>query len=448
MKRWMKMLLCLAVLSALLPGACAAEEGGWRLVEISLWPEEAEDRGYCSIGVSPDGEGVLWKDVEEGCLYVTRNGSVRPFVKAEGRGAEDPYGRLDVFLHCAAYLPGVQGVSWTPDGRYAVMDLLQEFYTKFIPYDPVILDTWTGEAFLAAAYPGVNILDEGPFATVHQARFSSDGRYLYYNMISFPESVGGEGRQYRWIRCDMETGAAETLLSIPMADWGNYQNMPGLFETPGGGLITVIGETHFLETLTRREGGQWQRRLTPLKGNTWWPNGQMNASPLSGWGLVQRDFSATVNGYTLLQMTGNGVKELYSWGFCQEFLEETQTLSDIRIAQIQFGGKYPQFKAPEGSSGPMLGVSSRLCLSPDGGKALVYLHPWMPFGVREIRLLDLASMTMAPVAVPEDAFGDALEDPTGKVFFFYPGITWEQNDTVLMLCGDTVKAFRLERGED
>ena len=151
-----------------------------RLIPKELPAGPGED--YMPVGISPDGGTVLWRNKEG--MAVSRNGETRPVVFNAERGAGDPYDLADQILFLLRGLPSWEGFSWSADGRYVALSAMEAIRGNR-PFSPAVLDTATGEVFLAKAYNPK--LREDNAGTVYLNRIERAGRYLYYLVSEWEE---------------------------------------------------------------------------------------------------------------------------------------------------------------------------------------------------------------------------------------------------------------------
>lgn len=156
------------------------------------------------VSFSPTGRSGL---LMLGNVLLTYNqDSIRVTYPSTTRGVADEYGNLEYRL-ARGILSG-DDVIWSPDGRYALLTnwIIWATNARYI-VDPVLIDTETGELVIAATY---STKPTKGGAVLTSARFSQDGKYLYY-MLS--------GTVYEekcsLMRCDLETMAVERCLGLP-----------------------------------------------------------------------------------------------------------------------------------------------------------------------------------------------------------------------------------------
>lgn len=185
-----------------------------------------ENGGYRALSVSPDGKTELCVKAER--LYIRHGDSVTPVTMNERRGVADIYGHLAVLYDLGVHALGGEGAIWSPDGRY--ITLVNHQYTMMrydALYDPVLIDTRTGEMFLAATY-NFDVETLGTLQT--GAVFSADGRYLFVLLYGFSD----DSYEQQLVRINLQTLAQERLVA---SDY--WMCAPGFYEMADGSLVYV-----------------------------------------------------------------------------------------------------------------------------------------------------------------------------------------------------------------
>ena len=222
MKRFLSLLICMTLLCSVASIVLAddvelqeaiASGKTLTLTKVEIQTSGEEYNGM-PVGISPDGKTVLWRTSEGG--FLTRNGEAILIHPAPERGVGDPYRKLE--WECSELLrvfPDEDGLSWSPDGRYVLL------YSKFLSMqlvmalDLVMLDTETGEVFLAQSYEGgsqergdfVSSMESKDFGMVFEARFDLTGEYVY-----FIGRIKALSDTYSLFRFDMGSGDTELVL--------------------------------------------------------------------------------------------------------------------------------------------------------------------------------------------------------------------------------------------
>lgn len=154
---------------------------------------------------SPDGTKAIGMD--DAYLYVVEDKTITLIQPNYERSVPDTYGGFAQFAQMRPLnWVGSEGITWSPDGRYAVITNHKQvlMYMRFI-YGLYIIDTQSGELYCADTYPS-DFLKGG--ASVLQACFDASGRYLYYTLY------GGayEDTRASLMRYDMQTGEKQRIL--------------------------------------------------------------------------------------------------------------------------------------------------------------------------------------------------------------------------------------------
>lgn len=235
---------------------------------------------FTPISISPDGQTILLTRMGDG-LFAMIGKEIRYLYINPMRGAENTYGKLAKYQDRIekGYFPGEEGVIWSPDSRYAVMPHYQRslIYAD-MTVDPIIIDTWTGEIFLAASYP-IKLVKGG--GSMLQARFDQTGRYLYYGLM-------GGGYEYRnsIMRYDLETGENQLCYT-----GGEFFGFPALWELPDGCLMNLSDVRNLADAnglnVYEQIGETWENnsRSFTLRIEYWYPR-ELAYSIRSGYALV------------------------------------------------------------------------------------------------------------------------------------------------------------------
>jgi len=220
----MKRLMVLLLMLMLLPAAALADT-----IRLVPAPQEA----LAPISLAPDGRSGLYA-AEDGLVVVRADGSVLPVTISRNRGAADVYGNLERIASMGVRAIGTEGLAWSPDGRYAALVNQNQVavYANFY-FDPVILDTHTGELFLAATY--ANRMKEDNFGAVITACFSEDSRYLYAIICG-----NLNGKRFSLVQVDLETLEAVTLYACD-TDTPHY--WPHLSRLRDGSFLLLTDQT-------------------------------------------------------------------------------------------------------------------------------------------------------------------------------------------------------------
>ena len=452
------------------------------------------------VGISPDGKTVLWRN--NNGLTVTRGGETHPVIFDPERGAGDPYGAAEGIHFLLMQMPYWEGISWSADGRYAALSALELASSGRYP-GPVVLDTDTGEVFLAKAY---NLSRSGENAgIVFLTRIDRAGRYLYYLAEEFEE----DGAYIRFCRCPVEGGEREILCDTPIADRAfEPGGFSALYETADGSWFLngitgtdSSGEDYRQHALVRFSpaGDTWTREIIPLgipqSGQSC---GSVSCFAQSGYGLfdlhssnvqsmaatssfASADLSkASIPPYFmkrigLLRILPGGEAQHDVWGLVKtadgsgvELIPSYDLLWAIKVQSGKIAPDenaealiwltthynegedlldkyYPQEMRERDLRDEGVVSIQLTCMSPDGRYALMNAGSGQS-GDR-LYMLSLETMEIRPVEAPEGLVGISLShSPFGATF--KPGIVWNEDGTLLIHASDTGRtaAYRLETG--
>ncbi len=407
-------------------------------------PSEAELAGMKSallpeaqvFSVSPTGDSALYE--VSGMVFAVNGDQIAFLCPSETRGVADEFGNMEkLFKRGLRQCLSDEGVTWSHDGRYAVITSYEQVLSmaQFI-FDPMIIDTLTGEVFLTATYGNKIMREEG--GALVSACFSRDGRYLYYTFFG---NIG----EYRCsqLRCELETGETELL--------HNGQELlyyPRLCELRDGSLLSVcdqssrdkpMGIARLSGTGAWLTGGNWNVRVTNFD------------LPASQWFVKQLEYSAESGWAACIGMTWGGVgyalqrfrpDEGYS-GIDQRWLLRADTMQFVPME----GSVEDLFSQTSESGSPLLSYEycflMAAALSPDGQYALLEVGKREPDATPDWQLLlvRLEDMQAVPVTgLPEGALMPYRTALTKK---FAPGIEWNC-DEILLLVDSDVRSFRFE----
>jgi hypothetical protein len=204
----------------------AAADGEWVSLEL-----DGQNFHPAPYFYSPDGSKAILLDEEH--AYILKDNTITMILPNYLRSVHDSYGGFSRFNKMQpAQWAGSEGITWSPDGRYAVLTSFKQVFMmmRFI-YGLYIIDTDTGELICADTYP-IKFTDGA--ASVIQACFDPSGRYLYYMLYG---NINPDSR-VALMRYDMETGEKQQLLACP-------QNTayPKLAQDSRGRLINLTDTT-------------------------------------------------------------------------------------------------------------------------------------------------------------------------------------------------------------
>ena len=465
------------------PYAAAFTEGKTLTLEKVDLPGAQND--WMPVSISPDGRTVLW-----GPGVLTRDGQVIPLTVNRDRGAGDPYEALEKnLMGIFRSLPGQEGINWSPDGRYALLNCKRAVLQNNKPLGLMVLDAETGEVFQAVAVSR-NLLKEGG-GFVIEAKFDHTGRYVYFT--GYLSSIF---KGYGLFRCDMETYEVQ-LVSGNM----NMASTAGLFETPEGCWLMLDAtertnrarEAVYLsakdpipsamlplyETMaqTGYPIGVDQSFIRQFSSGAW-QTGCLVYSSVSGYGLMIGGClmaasntaamegnladtwrpSTVLNNMNLCRITPEGPDMQHYW----HFVDDSGDLTGVRLEPVDDGivselvrmeeesrnGVTPEASDALGAYNIALirnpqPFSTCGCVSPDGRFALINAGV-SHRGVCGFFLVDMETMEMRPVNAPEGMATIYLNSALTRKY--QPGMVWNQDGTLLIFNyeSQTVEAWTLD----
>ena len=219
-------MLCLSCLNVLAEAPAGARDAeldklfadseAIRLEEIELNPGELSGP-ICAIDLSPDGKTVLWRyqdnDGNKGVAVVHEDGTAIPVHFNPSMGIGDPFGKEKTIngIFTKNTFPALEGLSWSPDGRYITFTYprgIVQLYSADVP----VLDTATGDVYFADSY--ARKASEDGFGIVTASQFSRDGNSIYYLLVYTTE---GQTR-YQFCRCTLQGDDKQVLYDVPQDD--------------------------------------------------------------------------------------------------------------------------------------------------------------------------------------------------------------------------------------
>ena len=486
MKKWMLILICSALAAGFAVPSLAddaalltalAAGGTPVLTPAELAVPEGEDGAVLKmlVGISPDGQTMLWRDSSHG-LCLTRGGEVIRVRPALDRGAGDPYGTLErqLYLSLTGY-PGAEGVAWSPDGKYIVLtDKAKAKQTASAINGLLLLDTETGEVFQLLAFNAKDIRSE-EYGSVLEARFDASGRFIYW--VGRVNALSRYG--YSLYRTDMETAETELLL----ADLGVFIQGRMLYEDRDESWLLMVsgdggsGTAQDLYIRYRPGEGMEQTRERGIPSARLLGEGTAYSAG-TGYGLIfcavpdtqsgqaRRTADSLVrtasHGSSLLfgalnRITPEGIDLTHYWTLDWDMSADRDPYvsSSVRIGMIPQEAVdilirlYQDEKITEEEQQTVEELTfqrlrydppkiSSICQSP-GGRCALLCASWR--GNAWFYLLDIETMALWPVECTETLvpvfFGSGLNSR------FRPGMVWCDGDLFLINNGD-FRAFRLE----
>ncbi|MBO4925953.1 MAG: hypothetical protein J5472_05700 [Clostridia bacterium] len=456
------------------PLQTAYEEGkAFELVKAEL-PAEGVALGGMPVALSPDGKTYLWRTKD--ALYVVRDGQALPVKAAPERGVGDPFGTLEETVSMLPrIIPGYEGVSWSPDGRYALMTNAR-YAVKMAGHTSMnltLLDTETGEAFLAAAYGAEFKSDD--YGMALQAAFDRTEKYIYY----FDMTRKREGASpYALKRCDLDGFRSETLSTdyYPSSRASLTQKQDGNWLAVGS-CEESRGMRDVLRLYAADSGKTLQRTDLPLEGK--WSLLKLNFSADTGYGLgygysqtaMQASGAASaanaaeqlvpvravepilmfVQTMRLLRVTPEGIDTAHYWYLRSDSEDGAEVravqmedeavawLTDVvKSRELSYADEEQKARltayAEEMDSAVIMSVMS-FCLSPDGHYALLSASGGKQhrgLNLYRLYLMNLETMEVRPVAVPEGLAGLELYFSTAYSQDYPPCMEWNADGTLLI----------------
>ena len=282
-----------------LDDAFAAGES-FRLTPVDL-PSGDLGENRTAIGLSPDGQTVLWRTWEDTgkervySLSLVRNRETIPVTFTAERGAGDPYEKASFITGILTEsLPGTEGLSWSADGSRIALSHVYLATQWLEGPDVSVIDTATGELYPAAGYRDGReaFLDGSYTGLVLLNRIDRSGKYCYYLLMA-PDA-------YRFCRCPAEGGTAEILYETPY-------NADRIFEIDSCSTMTELSDGSWL--LTGVNGNstrdRLEKRLSLIRfvpsGDTWTAEITPSGIPYSEW-HAYGFLTSAVSGYSVARL--------------------------------------------------------------------------------------------------------------------------------------------------
>ncbi|MBQ8536716.1 MAG: tetratricopeptide repeat protein [Clostridia bacterium] len=334
-----------------------------------LWaPLSAEDAaGFAPVAVSPTGKVTLYNG--DGMLYAVRDGEIialTPNYAKAGEINKNQQYTLEPYPQYGRYLEQ-DSIAWSPDERYFALTFPLRTLQQMRYYDLIICDTLAGEFYLAEATPTKFSQDGAQLVTT--AAFDPESKYVYY--LAYGRGIAEGISALK--RYELATGKAEVIYS--KHDMFFYQ--PRLYVLKDGTVKAVsdYSKQSFVPgVITFSE-----------KGGKWTAQEEKVSQPLSIQRL-QRYLYAENSGHELILC-----RMLNETDFCYLTLNGDALMLPVGGSTCE---KLPV--SADLSSGRYLQVINAE-LSPDGHFALAATAEK---GVNNLYLIDLETLTFAPVALP------------------------------------------------
>ena len=370
------------------------------------------------ISISPDGAIMLaTTTAPRGAIYFVLRGKTLTAIRpVHDRGVSDEHGKLEE--HDQESILGHAGIEWSPDGRYAVKTNPHAALTtiKFSTYPLVIMDTYTGEMFLANALGGKRMKDEGGISALTGVEFSPDSRYLYCTV--YGNTYGDIGTLLRY---DLETGESTPLVSSSATPY-----MPHLDMLRDGSLIS----TNFTKDNTGL-------LVYQMIGDTWHAREMNLPEPPQHVKLYINEYSAnsdyslsTISFYTGSDMGLMRTRSQDSFAGLGQYwvIDDFDSAEAVTINIDDFSSTTLDditSGAADGVTGP--GINDLfltiidMALSPDGYYAIICVEK---NGEYAILMLDLETMHLVRISAPSDLLSMALTGTITSTPYAVTGLTW------------------------
>ena len=463
-----------------------------RLVPGEMLSGETAEQLLKLISISPDGKTLLavqHADEDPFRLCMIRDGVITPVRRAEEKGVGDPNGTFDFYaVRLFPGLPGPGGISWSADGRYASFDHLSYAISGILQSTDVpVLDTASGELWLADSFQSLKASEKGSYEAVVLCSVNRNGDYLYY--LTYGDAA------FRFCRCAPDGSRKEILYEIPRTDDRPFdissasvmlEDRDGNWLILGNNMSPDNRENRLFMSLSllrlsppAGDTGFWNAKVFPL-GNihpNWLLPSKFGFSPVSGYGLcslinntdsvsdsgtgeIILDAYISVVAYTshvnLLRIRPGDDYPCDVWYLADnaespagvEFVSGEEFLRYIQAKVLYLDPAVPEgFDPKEYMYHPAPNITN-FCLSPDGRYALIHVSrerssedekPYYMY------LVKLDNMAVLPVAIPENIGGRSLFANTVFSGNFLQGMLWNSDGTLLVLDNDNeIVTMRLE----
>lgn len=491
-----------------LDDAFAAGES-FRLAPVDL-PSGDLGENRTAIGLSPDGQTVLWRTWEDTgkerlySLSLVRNGETIPVTFTAERGAGDPYEKASFITGILTEsLPGTEGLSWSADGSRIALSHVYLATQLLEGPDVSVIDTATGELYQAAGYRDGReaFLDGSYTGLVLLNRIDRSGRYCYYLLMT-PDA-------YRFCRCPAEGGTAEILYETPYNDdrifeIDNYSTMTELSD--GSWLLTGVNGNSTRNRLEKRlslirfvpSGDTWTAEITPSGIMCErWAFRSFACSVSSGYSIacvrdltsIQSHAMALTADSASAELAKSSLNPLTAYVNLLRIGPESSTQQNVwwlkdtgddtgRLEAMQgepylwsvkgMAGSIPESETEEANkwvlwidpgTGQPFGYDPVSASRDGNGRRTVTCLCLSPDGYYALAsasdskggqafwLISLETMQARSVTAPESYSGDSL-GAFGFTSYYGPQMTWNDDGTLLILNTGTkcTEAFRLEYG--
>ena len=377
-----------------------------------------------AVSVSPSGKSAILSDGDY--LYTWNDGKANPVRQNPDRGAADTNGNLQRLM--SRPYSGMLGfgdgeISWSPDGKYAaITNCRSVIINMMLYYDPLLIDTETGDVFLAATYG--RSLSKGMAGAPTAACFSRDGKYVYYMIYG-----NAGGNRTSLLQYDIALNKAEIVCSVSNRDY-----YPSLCELQDGSLM-ILQDTDVNYTKTNERTGIARYKLT---GAGWMRFSRyMLLEAASAY--TNRMIYSAASGYALTN--ASSMKRNTSFYTCflpdENFTGLDQYWAFDLVTGAPVNVPYDEIRALSGSetvdSTPKFEYIYSMTLSPDGQYAIFHTGLRDSHHLRLVRLIDMKSVEVSGID-PEELVVLPAERNS---------IVWN-SDILLIRLKSGIRAFELE----
>ncbi len=384
------------------------------------------------FSVSPAGNSAL---IATGGVVFALNGStITELWPNEERGVPDRYENMRMLFQRMGLRQclGSEGIVWSHDGRYAVLlNIDQALMNAQYVFDPMLIDTVTGDIFLTATY-GTKMLKHDDAGVVAAACFSEDDHYLYY---TFYGNLGESKSSL--LRYDMESGETEFLYN---GDTNIYY--PALAELRDGSFIIIsdvrqddpMGVARLAQGFSSAFWAAASERLLNLAGvNEGWHAAVKRYSlPAGQWRTRRLAYSAQ-SGYAVVIGADSSGAGCALQVFRPD--EDFEGFNRYWLLTPSLG-----FEAADDTRPFSGGDYLNLCcarLSPDGHYMLLQAGRGDEYSLLLVRMADMAVVPVTGVDGALQPYG------TPQTAVYRPGMEWNCDEILLLVDGE-VRSYRID----
>ena len=395
-------------------------DGVWVSLDLN-----AQDFHTVPYFYSPDGNKAILMDEKH--AYILKDNTITMILPNYLRSVHDSYSGFARFIKMdPAQWAGSEGITWSPDGRYAVLTSFRQVFMmmRFI-YGLYILDTDTGELICADTYPIK--FTEGA-ASVIQTCFDASGRYLYYMLYG---NINPDCRT-ALMRYDMETGEKQQLLACP-------QNTayPRLELDSKGRLVDLTDTTQPNEFLGlnvfEQKDGVWTAAALPFSQPSMIVRPQYMDIGNAGMGIMLQ--TTFCNGRTGM-LPGRFLTDDAFTGYDELLLIEGFDAQHATVLPLSAYGDGSELAAKI-SSGEILQCLN-IKLSPNGSFALLLATDGKTYS---FMMMDLATLALKKVQSPPGCASVRAGSGLPQSNAYPSGYNWFEGNKLVILTGDGLKLY-------